>query len=130
MAMHCILRVLLWSLPLATSAAIAQSASDPRPQQGGVAKEAGGLVYEIKVARDEIVVWVRDTAGKPVPTAGSAAKVTLVPDATLRAEVPLKPAGDNRFRATGEFAVKPGSGAELDVAIGERPPARLSYVLR
>ena len=130
MLIHRNLRSVVWSLLLSTGAAIAQPATDPRPQQGGVAKEAGGLVYELKVAPDEIVVWVRDTAGKPVPTAGSAAKVTLIPDATLRAEVPLKPAGDNRFRATGEFAVKPGSGAELDVAVGDKPPARLSYVLK
>ena len=114
-------------LVLFAGGALAQA--EPKPQHGGVAKEAGGLVYEIKVSRAEIVVWVRDAAGKPVSTAGATAKVTLVPDAALKAEVPLAPAGDNRLRATGEFVVNPGAGAELEAAVGDRPPARLRYVL-
>ena len=120
-------RLLPWLLLVFAGTALAQT--DPKPQQGGVAKEDGGLVYELKVTREEIVVWVRDSAGKPVPTASSTAKVTLIPDAALRAEVPLKPAGDNRFRATGEFAVKPGASAELEVAVGDRPPTRVRYLL-
>jgi hypothetical protein len=123
-------RVLSFFVLLFANVALAQALPDPKPQQGGVAKQAGDLVYELKVASREIVVWVRDAAGKPVPTAGSAAKVTLIPDATLRAEVPLKPAGDNRFRAQGEFAVKPGASADLDVAIGDRPPVKLNYMLK
>jgi nitrogen fixation protein FixH len=123
-------RVLSWVVLLFANVAVAQALPDPKPQQGGVAKEAGGLVYELKVAPGEIIVWVRDIAGKPVPTAGSAAKVTLIPEATLRAEVPLKPAGDNRFRTAGEFSIKPGASAELDVAIGDRPPVKLTYMLK
>jgi nitrogen fixation protein FixH len=115
---------------LFASVALAQPVPDPAPRQGGVAKEAGGLVYELKVAPSEILVWVRDDAGKPVPTAGSAAKVTLIPEATLRAEVPLKPAGDNRFRAQGKFAIKPGASAELDVAVGDRPPVKVTFMLK
>jgi hypothetical protein len=103
---------------------------DHKPRHGGLIKETGGFVYELKVARNEITVWVTDESNKPVPTTGSTAKVTLQPDATLRAEVPLEPAGDNRFHTTGDFAIKPGSSALLDVAVGGKSVAKLRYVLK
>ncbi len=111
-------------------AAMAQHKHDHKPKHGGVIKETGGFVYELKVAPKEITVWVTDESNKPVPTTGSTAKVTLIPDATLRAEVPLEPAGDNRFRATGDFAIKPGSSALLDVTVGGKSVAKLRYVLK
>jgi len=92
--------------------------------------EEAGLVYELKVAPKEITVWVTDEGNKPVTTSGSTAKVTLIPDASLRAEVPLKPAGDNRFQATGEFAIKAGSSAPLEAEVGGKPVAKLQYVLK
>ena len=110
--------------------ALAQHKHDHKPKHGGTIKEANGFVYELKVAPKEIVVWVTDENNKPVPTTGSTAKVTLIPDATLRAEVPLEPAGDNRFRAAGDFAIKPGSSALLDVSVGGKPVAKLRYVLK
>jgi nitrogen fixation protein FixH len=115
-------------LPL--DASLAQHKHDHKPKHGGVIKETGGFVYELKVAPKEITVWVTDESNKPVPTVGSTAKVTLIPDAALRAEVPLEPAGDNRFRATGDFAIKPGSSALLDVAVGGKQVAKLRYVLK
>lgn len=115
---------------LASSSVLAQLGHDHKPRHGGMVREAGGLVYELKVAPKEITVWVTDEGNKPVPTTGSTAKLTLIPDAALRAEVPLEPAGDNRFRASGEFAIKPGSSALLDVAVGGKPVAKLRYVLK
>ena len=117
-------------LLLPFGAALAQHAHDHKPRHGGLIKETGGFVYELKVAPKEITVWVTDESNKPVPTTGSTAKVTLMPDAALRAEVPLEPAGDNRFRATGEFAIKPGSSALLDVSVGGKSVAKLRYVLK
>jgi hypothetical protein len=111
-------------------AAMAQHKHDHKPRHGGIIKETGGFVYELKVAPKEITVWVTDESNKPVPTTGSTAKVTLIPDATLRAEVPLEPAGDNRFRATGDFTIKPGSSALLDVTVGGKSVAKLRYVLK
>ena len=110
--------------------ALAQHKHDHKPKHGGIIKEENGFVYELKVAPKEITVWVTDEGNKPVPTTGSTAKVTLIPDATLRAEVPLAPAGDNRFHAAGEFAIKPGSSALLDVTVGGKPVAKLRYVLK
>ena len=112
------------------TATLAQHKHDHKPKHGGLVMEESGFVYELKVAPKEITVWVTDESNKPVPTTGSKAKVTLIPDATLRAEVPLEPAGDNRFRATGDFAIKPGSSAVLDVSVGGKPIAKLRYVLK
>jgi len=124
-------RVLLaCAMLIPLESALAQHGHDHKPRHGGVIKEASGFVYELKVAPKEIIVWVTDESNKPVPTTGSTAKVTLIPDAALRAEVPLEPAGDNRFRAAGDFAIKPGSGAVLDVSVGGKPVAKLRYVLR
>ena len=120
----------VWLLLVPFAAALAQHKHDHKPKHGGLIKEESGFVYELKVAPKEITVWVTDESNKPVPTTGSTAKVTLIPDATLRAEVPLEPAGDNRFRATGDFAIKPGSSALLDVSVGGKPIAKLRYVLK
>ncbi len=119
----------LWSLVMATAAS-AQHRHDHKPKHGGLIREENGFVFELRVLPKEIVVWVTDESDKPVPTGGSTATVTLIPDATLRAEVKLAPAGDNRLRATGDFAVKPGSGALLEVAVGGKPVAKLRYVLK
>jgi hypothetical protein len=123
-----LLALLLLLAPL--DSVLAQHKHDHKPKHGGVIKETGGFVYELKVAPKEITVWVTDESNKPVPTSGSTAKVTLIPDATLRAEVPLEPAGDNRFHATGDFAIKPGSSALLDVSVGGKSIAKLRYVLK
>lgn len=121
---------LLAPVLLLALSAHAQHKHNHKPKHGGMVREANGLVFELKVAKGEIVVWVTDEADQPVPTTGSTAKVTLIPDATLRAEVPLEAAGDNRFRAAGDFAIKPGSGALLDVTVGGKPAAKLRYVLK
>lgn len=129
MPLRRILPLLLVAL-IPFGAALAQQKHDHKPRYGGVIQEAAGFVYELKVTRKDITVWVTDESNKPVPTTGSTAKVTLIPDASLRAEVPLEPAGDNRFRATGDFTIKPGSSAVLDVAVGGQPVAKLRYVLK
>jgi hypothetical protein len=109
--------------------AAAQHKHDHRPKHGGVVREAGGFVYELKATPAAITVWVSDEADKPVPTRGSTAKVTLI-DSGSRVEVPLAPAGDNRFEASGTFPVRPGVGALLEVAVGGKNVARLRYVVK
>lgn len=127
-------RVLLIGVAAVAAATLAparaQHKHDHKPKYGGIIKETGGFVYELKVAPKEITVWVTDENNKPVSTVGSTAKVTLIPDASLRAEVPLEPAGENRLHATGNYDVRKGSSAVLDVAVGGKPVAKLRYVLK
>ena len=115
-------------LPLPASAQH-KHAHDHKPRHGGLIREAGGFVYELAVSPTRIGVWVTDEADKPVPTKGSTARVALV-DSGSRVEVPLAAAGDNRFEATGSFAVKPGMTALLEVAVGSAVVAKLRYTLR
>ncbi len=112
-------------------AALAQHrhAHDHKPRHGGLIREAGGFVYELRVTAAEIAVWVTDESDKPVPVRGSSAKVTLI-DSGSRVEVPLAPGEDNRHAASGAFAVRPGMSALLEVAVGGRNVARLRYTLK
>lgn len=114
---------------LIPSFASAQHKHDHKPKHGGVVREAGGFVYELKATPSAITVWVSDEADKPVPTRGSSAKVTLI-DSGSRVEVPLASAGDNRFEASGTFPVRPGVGALLEVAVGGKGVAKLRYVVK
>jgi len=107
----------------------AQHKHDHKPKHGGSIRETGGFVYEFKAGSARIEVWVTDEADKPVPVRGSTAKVTLI-DSGTRAEVPLVPGEDNRFAATGGFAVKPGMSALLEVAVGGKSVAKLRYTLK
>ena len=107
----------------------AQHKHDHKPRHGGQIRETGGFVYELKASATSIAVWVTDEADKPVPTRGSTAKVTLI-DSGMRVEVPLAPAGDNRFEASGDFPVRPGVGALLDIAVGGKSIAKLRYALK
>ncbi|HVF63514.1 MAG TPA: hypothetical protein VNE58_05950 [Casimicrobiaceae bacterium] len=125
-----IARLLAVSFLAWSSLAAAQHAHDHKPKHGGVVREANGFVFELKVASNEIIVWVTDEANKPVSTTGAKGQLTLIPDASLRAQVPLEPAGDNRLRAAGNFTIKPGSTAMLDVAMGGKSIAKLRYVLK
>jgi hypothetical protein len=111
------------------AAAFAQHAHDHKPKHGGTLRETGGFVYELKAGPARIEVWVTDEADKPVPVRGSTAKVTLI-DSGKRVEVPLVPGDDNRFAATGDFALKPGMSALLEVAVGGRNVAKLRYTLK
>ena len=107
----------------------AQHRHDHKPKHGGQIRETGGFVYELKASTTSIAVFVTDEADKPVPTRGSTAKVTLI-DSGSRVEVPLSPAGDNRFEASGSFPVRPGVNALLEVAVGGKNVAKLRYALK
>jgi hypothetical protein len=107
----------------------AQHSHDHKPKHGGLVREAGGFVFELKASPSTLVVWVSDEADKPVPTRGSTAKVTLV-DSGSRVDVALAPAGDNRFEASGTFPVRAGISALLEVAVGGKTVAKLRYVIR
>jgi hypothetical protein len=117
------------ALALVAPAAVPQHRHDHKPRHGGLIRETGGFVYELRATPASIAVWVTDESDKPVPTRGSTAKVTLV-DSGMRVEVRLAPAGDNRFEAGGAFPVRAGVTALLEVAVGGKTIARLRYTLK
>ena len=81
-------------LPAGAALAQHRHAHDHKPRHGGLIRESSGFVYELVATPTAIRVWVTDEADKPVETRGSTARVTLIPDAKTRVEVPLAPAGE------------------------------------
>lgn len=77
---------------------------------GGQLRMAGPYHLEL-VARDkEIVLYVTDHADSNISTGGGVGKATLqLGKAKARTTVKLEPAGDNLFKGSGDFSVKPES---------------------
>ena len=109
------------------SPAAAHSAHKPR--HGGIVRHGGDLNYELKAAAGTVDVWVTDEADKPVPTEGSTATVTFV-DSGSRQVVTLAPAGGNRLSGQGTFSAKKGVQALLEIAVGGKTIAKVTYTLR
>jgi hypothetical protein len=116
---------------LAVPRALAQHAGHKahKPQHGGVVRHGGDLNYEFKAGAGTVDVWVTDEADKPVPTDGSTATVTFV-DSGLRQSVKLAPAGGNRLSGAGTFTTKKGVQALLEVAVGGKTIAKVTYTLK
>ena len=77
---------------------------------GGQLRMAGPYHLEL-VARDkELVLYVTDHGDNPLSTDGGMGKATLQLGKTkARTTVKLEPAGENQFKGSGEFTLKPES---------------------
>jgi len=100
-----------------------------KPQHGGVMRHGGDLNYEFKLGAGMVDVWVTDESDKAVPTAGSTATVAFI-DSGSRQVVKLEPAGANRLSGKGEFKTKAGMKALLEVAVGGKTIAKVTYTLK
>ena len=74
-----------------------------KPQYGGVVAEGGHYQAELVAKPDRLTLFITEH-GKPLPTAGGSAKLTLLAGGQ-KTEVNLPPAGDNRFEAKGSFNI-------------------------
>lgn len=97
-----------------------------KPQHGGVFGEAAHYQTELVASPDRLTLYITEH-GAPLPTAGGSAKLTLLAGGEKR-EIPLPPAGDNRFEATGAFKVK-GAKAVATVNVPGKPAKTLRYTL-
>lgn len=77
--------------------ASAAPASEGKPQHGGIVREVRDVSYE-RVAKPEAIAIYATDHGKPVPTTGATAKVTLLNGAE-KTDATLMPAGDNNWRS-------------------------------
>lgn len=98
------------------------------PEHGGIVAEASDVDFELVAKADSLTLYVRDH-GKPLPTTGASAKVTLLNGSTKR-EATLAPAGDNRLEAKGEFQVGPGTKAAALVSLPGRKAISVRFALR
>lgn len=77
---------------------------------GGQLRMAGPYHLELVAKDKELVLYVTDHGDNPIATEGGVGKATLqLGTAKARTTVTLEPAGDNVFKGSGEFALKPQS---------------------
>lgn len=94
-----------------------------KPQYGGVAAEGGHYQAELVAKPDRLTLFITEH-GKPLPTAGGSAKLTLLAG-SQKTEVALPAAGDNRFEAKGNFNTE---GAKVVAAL--QVPGKPAKTLR
>ena len=77
---------------------------------GGQLRMAGPYHLELVAKDKELVLYVTDHGDNPIATDGGVGKATLqLGTAKARTTVKLEPAGDNLFKGSGEFTLKPQS---------------------
>jgi hypothetical protein len=86
----------------------AQAHGGTQPEHGGIVQLVGDMSFELVPAADGVELYVEDD-GDEVTSADLAAKLSIV-DGGAKSEVPLTPAGGNKFEAKG---VKIGKGAKV-----------------
>lgn len=103
-------------------------AHEHKPLHGGVVVEASDMDFELVAKVEQITLYVRDH-GKPANTAGAVAKLTLL-SGTDKSEIALRPAGDNRLDAKGQFKTGPGSKAVAMVTLAGKKPINVRFSLK
>lgn len=96
---------------------------------GGQLRMAGPYHLELVAKDKELVLYVTDHGDNPIVTDGGLSKATLqIGTAKARTTVKLEPAGDNVFKGSGEFTVKPQSVIVVFVKLpeGEAQSARFT----
>ncbi len=90
----------------------AHGTSDPR--HGGIVQVANDVNFELVVEADGATIYLIDH-DEPLASKGISGKLTVL-NGSVKTEVDLKPAGDNKLRAKG---VKIASGAKLVALLHE-----------
>lgn len=90
----------------------AHGTSDPR--HGGIVQVANDVNFELVVEADGATIYLVDH-DEPLASKGISGKLTVL-NGSVKTEVDLKPAGDNKLRAKG---VKIASGAKLVALLHE-----------
>lgn len=113
---------------LSPPATFAGAGHDLTPKHGGVAAEAGGVVYEL-VATPAALTLHLDDHGRKIDTAGATAKVTLLAGAE-KTEATLAPAGDNKLEAKGTYQLASGTKAVAVVTLAGKAPATARFAIK
>lgn len=113
---------------LSASAVHAGAGHDLTPKHGGVAAEAGGVVFELVATSDALTLHV-DDHGQKIDTAGATGKVTLLAGADKR-EAILAPAGDNKLEAKGAYRLTSGTKAVAVVTLPGKSPATARFAIK
>ena len=111
--------------------AVTSSLAQNKPievRHGGVVAQKGDMEYELVSKADSINIFVYDD-DKPASTKGGKATVVLMSGGEKKV-VELEPSGGNKFRAKGNFPVKPGSKAIATIELSGRNKEEASFTLK
>ena len=82
---------------------------------------AGPYHLELVAKDKELVLYVTDHGDNPISTDGGVSKATLqIGKTKARTTVKLEPVGDNMFKGSGEFTLKPESVIVVFVKLPEQ----------
>lgn len=118
----------LLALSLASAAFAGGKDHDHQPLHGGIVVEAAHLDWELVARPERVVLHVRDH-GKKASTAGASGKLIIL-SGKDKAEVQLKPAGEDRLEAEGPFQLAPGAKFVATVKLAGKPPANVRFSLK
>ena len=111
--------------------AVTSSLAQNKPievRHGGVVVQKGDMEYELVSKADSLNIFVYDD-DKPASTKGGKATVVLMSGGEKKV-VELEPSGGNKFRAKGNFPVKPGSKAIATIELSGRNKEEASFTLK
>lgn len=111
--------------------AVAPSVAQNKPievRHGGVVVQMGDMEYEFVAKADSLNIFVYDD-DKPASTKGGKATVVLMTGGEKKV-VELEPSGGNKFKAKGNFPVKPGSKANATIELSGRNKEEASFTLK
>lgn len=98
---------------------------------GGQLRMAGPYHLELVAKDKELVLYVTDHGDNPIATEGGVSKATVqIGTAKARTTVKLEPAGDNVFRGSGEFTLKPQSVIVVFVKLPEQEAQSVRFTPR
>jgi len=97
-------------------AATADAHGSMKPQHGGVVQMTGETLFELVTAPAGVALYVRED-DEDVVSSGMTAKLTITTKAGAKSDVPLAPAGGNKFEARG---VKIPAGSKVGVMVVDK----------
>lgn len=97
-------------------------------RHGGIVVQKGDMEYELVAKADSLNIFVYDD-DKPAATKGGKATVVLMSGNDKKA-IELEPAGGNKFKAKGNFPIKPGSKAIATIELSGRNKEEASFTLK
>lgn len=115
------------TLLIAATASVAQN-KPIEVRHGGVVVQIGDMEYELVSRADSLNIFVYDD-DKPASTKGGKAVVVLLSGGEKKV-VELEPSGGNKFKAKGNFPVKPGSKAIATIELAGRNKEEASFTLK
>jgi len=98
--------ILAWPLP--SGAHTSKQSAVLEGPHGGQVRTAGPYHLELVAKDGELLLYVTDHSDAPIGTDGGRAKATLQRgNSQPRTRIDLVPSGENAFKGTGEFSLKP-----------------------